>query len=325
MDDKLPELLLQYGLLRPEVTLIRHNENRTYKVNDPSQGNDYLLRVHDPVTVNLAGIQHTRQGIEAELRLLEAIASGTELTAQMPVVNLRGQLASELEWEGRTFYCSLLRWIEGRNLTTEDLSSRDAAYRLGAQVAQLHAFFATYDKALPTDRPDYGISGTEIMLAQIRRGVELELFAEEHFTTIQRTFALFVERLTSGLPDCLAQGMIHADLNKSNILVTPSGAYVFIDYCLFGYGYLLLDVAMAAMMVPKEHRIQVVNGYYGMELTLEEIDPVMDGFMVSAVLGYYAFMMEHQAVHPRIREKLPAFCEARCVPFLNGERIFLSF
>ncbi|NHN31466.1 hypothetical protein [Paenibacillus agricola] len=76
MDDKIAELLLQYGIARPEASLIRNNENRTYKVIDRLNGNAYLLRVHDPITVNMAGIQHSRQGVESELRLLEAITRG---------------------------------------------------------------------------------------------------------------------------------------------------------------------------------------------------------------------------------------------------------
>jgi hypothetical protein len=36
VDDKVLEILLQYGLVNPELTLLRHSENRTYKVVDSS-------------------------------------------------------------------------------------------------------------------------------------------------------------------------------------------------------------------------------------------------------------------------------------------------
>jgi len=325
MDDKILELLLQYGIVNPEVALLRHNENRTYKVSDTSNGSVYLLRVHDPVTVNLAGIQHTRRGLESELGLLEAIARGTNLMVQTPVANLFGQRITEFQAEGRTLCCSLLHWIEGRNLTKEDLSGPDAAYNLGAQVADLHAFFGTYDKVTPADRPDYGIRRTDKMLTQIRRGLDHELFSYENFAMVEQTLALIVDRLRAGRPETIKQGIIHADLNMSNILVTPPGRYVFIDYCLFGFGYLLFDVAMAALNAPKEQREQVVNGYYGGKLPSEGIYTVMEGFMLSAVLGYYAFVMENESIHPWVRERMPQFCDARCAPFLAGESIFLTF
>jgi Ser/Thr protein kinase RdoA (MazF antagonist) len=325
MDDKIVELLLQYGIARPEVSLLRHNENRTYKVIDRLNGNAYLLRVHDPITVNMAGIQQSRQGVESELRLLEAIACGTDLAVQVPVVSLSRQLVTEIELDGRSICCSLLRWIEGRNMTKEDLSTPDAANSLGAQVANLHAFFGTFDMVIPADRPDYGIRRTEKMLTQIRRGVELELFSDENFGTVEQTLKLIVDRLKDGRPETVKQGIIHADLNMGNILVTPLGRAVFIDYCLFGFGYRLFDVAMTALNAPRETREQVVKGYYGQELPQEGIYPVIEGFMLSAVLGYYAFVMENEAVHPWIRERMPQFCYKRCVPFLNDESIFLSF
>ncbi|MDQ6423468.1 phosphotransferase [Paenibacillus sp. LHD-117] len=325
MDDKILKLLLQYDIVSPEAALLRHNENRTYKVIDTSNGRVYLLRVHDPLTVNLAGIQHTRQGVEAELRLLEAISIGTNLMVQVPVVNRYGQLVTEFELEGRILCCSILHWIEGRNMTKEDLSSPGAAYNLGAQVASLHKFFDTYDKVMPVDRPDYGISRTEKMLTQIRHGVEFGLFSEENFVIVEKTLTLIVDRLKAGRPGTVRQGIIHADLNMSNILVTPLGRYVFIDYCLFGFGYLLFDVAMAALNAPRENREQVVEGYYGQVPPHKEIYSVIEGFMLSAVLGYYAFVMENETVHPWIRERMPHFCDNRCAPFLNGESIFLSF
>ncbi|NOU65377.1 phosphotransferase [Paenibacillus sp. LMG 31461] len=325
MDNKILNLLLQYDIVNPEATLIRHNENRTYKVIDSSNGSVYLLRVHDPLTLNLGGIQHTRQGVESELRLLEAISKRTDLMVPVPVVNRYGQLVTEFELDGSTLCCSLLHWIEGRNLTKEDLSSPDAAYNLGAQVGSLHTFFATYDKVVPADRPDYGIRRTDKMLKQIRRGVELELFSEENFLIVEKTLTRIVDRLRAGQPETLKQGIIHADLNMSNILVTPLGSYAFIDFCLFGFGYLLFDVAMAALNTPKEYREQVVTGYYGKMLPYEEAYSVIEGFMLSAVLGYYAFVMENDAAHAWIRERMPQFCHTRCTPFLNGESIFLSF
>ncbi len=325
MDDKILELLIQYGIVNPEAALLRHNENRTYKVTDKSNGSIYLLRVHDPVTVNLEGIQHTKQGVETELQLLEGIAQGTDLLVQVPASSRYGHRVTELEFDGRTVYCSLLHWIEGRNMTKEDLSSPDDAYKLGAQAADLHAFFDSYDNVMPSDRPEYGIRRTEKMLAQIRRGVDLELFSKDNFVTVEKTLTFIVDRLKVGRPEMVKQGIIHADLNLSNILVTPLGRYVFIDYCLFGFGYLLFDVAMAALNAPSETREQVVKGYYGQESPPEEIYSVIEGFMLSAVLGYYAFVMENEAIHPWIRERMPQFCDTRCTPFLNGESIFLRF
>jgi Ser/Thr protein kinase RdoA (MazF antagonist) len=281
--------------------------------------------VHDPVTVNFSGIQHSRQGVESELRLLQAIAHGTDLLVQEPVTDHLGQSVTELLVDGSTRCCSLLRWIEGRDMTQGDLSTAAAAYSLGAQVAKLHAFFGTYNKVKSADRPDYGAHRAEKMLTQIRRGVDFGLFSAGNFAILEQTLALIVNRLKNGRSGQVNWGIIHADLNMSNILVTPSGRYVFIDYCLSGFGYLELDAAMAALIAPRETREHVIKGYYGRDLLHEEIYLIIESFMLISVLGYYAFVMENEAVHPKIRERLPQFCDTRCAPFLKGERIFLSF
>ena len=40
----LKEILVQYGLNESEVTLLRHNENKTFRL-----GKDYLIQIHEPV------------------------------------------------------------------------------------------------------------------------------------------------------------------------------------------------------------------------------------------------------------------------------------
>ncbi|REE88928.1 Ser/Thr protein kinase RdoA (MazF antagonist) [Paenibacillus taihuensis] len=325
MDDKLAQLLREYGIASPEITLLRHNENRTFKVTDTSNGTDYLLRVHDPITTNLAGVQHTRHGIESELQLLRIIAQKSNLVTQVPLTTFSNQLVTPIEVDGHQHNCSILRWIEGRNLTLEDSATADAAYQLGAQVAALHQVFDAYTEVQREDRPDYGIRRIEQMLTQIRRGVELELFSPDHYATVEKTLTLIADRLKSLSPQTAKQGIIHADLNMSNILVTPRGEFVFIDYSLFGFGYRLFDVAMMALNAPKETREHVLKGYFGQESLTQERYAAIEGFMLSAVFGYYAFVMEHEAAHSWIRERMPLLCENRCKPFLNGERIFLSF
>lgn len=102
---------------------------------------------------------------------------------------------------------------------------------------------------------------------------------------VEQTLALIVDRLKAGRPETVKQGIIHADLNMENILVSPQGRFVFIDYSLFGFGNRLIDVAMTALNAPKETREQVVKGYCDQELPFEGIYPVIEGFMLAAVFG----------------------------------------
>jgi len=69
-EQALKSILNDYGIEHPVLLFLRHNENRTYKVTDSSTGSVYLLRIHHPITENMVGLQHTREGLRSELQLL---------------------------------------------------------------------------------------------------------------------------------------------------------------------------------------------------------------------------------------------------------------
>ena len=61
--EKLLNLLNRYDIQQQEVIFLRHNENRTYRVNDIT-GKSYLLRIHDPLIDGMKGLQHTKVYLE---------------------------------------------------------------------------------------------------------------------------------------------------------------------------------------------------------------------------------------------------------------------
>jgi len=57
----------------------------------------------------------------------------------------------------------------------------------------------------------------------------------------------------------------------------------------------------------------------------EDAIVIIEGFMLMSVLGYYAFHMEYEKIHPWIHERMPLLCQQHCQPYLNGERILYRF
>ncbi|WP_245599890.1 phosphotransferase enzyme family protein [Paenibacillus harenae] len=324
-EESVKELLQQYGINQPTVVWLKHSGNRTYKVTDSADGKDYLFRIHQPVTANMEGVQHTRSGLQAELQLLKDIAAETLLTVQMPVRNRSGSVLTEITEGSRPLICSLLTWIDGRELKKEDLEDRQLACMLGMRTAELHRFTRGYGGVRPGDRPSYGRERSELMIRQISRGIEKGLFSRKEQDILENCMRLMNEKLSDTLAGPGAWGMIHADLNRSNILVTEAGELAIIDYGLSGYGYYMLDLAMAALNAPSAYRDHVLKGYFGEKRIPDWAETVLGGFMLMAVLGYYAFHMENEKVHPWIRERMPKLCEDRCLPFLDGESIFKAF
>jgi hypothetical protein len=88
------EVLSLYSITEPEIEFIRHNENITFKVTDKQDNKTYLLRIHKPSTAGLYGIQHTLEGLESEMYILQGLARGEYLPAQKPVAGRMGQLVT---------------------------------------------------------------------------------------------------------------------------------------------------------------------------------------------------------------------------------------
>ncbi|TDF93883.1 phosphotransferase enzyme family protein [Paenibacillus piri] len=324
-NDSLIELLDSYGIHRPRIEFIRHNENRTYKVTDSATGNEYLFRMHQPVTPNMAGLQHTGPGLLSELQLLTDMADQTKLIVQRPVRDRNGHWIAKIEHERSMIHCSLLTWIKGRPLQKEAAADAELAGKIGAQLAELHRFFRKYRHRVHSEtRPVQGIERNDQLLSRIQLGVETGLIALSDFRVVKDTIRVINSRLErmNESQDC--RGIIHGDLNLGNIILTEDGEISFIDFGLFGFGYYVLDVAMAALMVPSQRRIRLLEAYYDSGQLPGTVFPALEGCMLLAIFGYYAFHMENERVHPWIRERMPQLCAKHCLPFLSGESILYS-
>lgn len=320
-DEDIYGILNRYDLHQPVLTFLRHNENRTYRVDD-AEGNSYLLRIHQPVKDGMAGLQHTYDGLHGELQMLEQLASRSGVTAQQPLRNLDGELITVIEQNGVRLNCSLLTWLEGRDLNKEDLIDREVVRKLGHQLGELHSFFREYPHDGLEKRPSQGIPYNNQMVKIIHKGLERGLFTSADVAIIEQTIRLINSRLEEKGKTAETWGLIHGDLGMGNVIVTAEGEMSFIDFGFFGTGYYLLDAAMGAQMIPADHRDIFLEGYYGHSGMHTDDRALIEGFMLVAIIGYYAFQMENESVHAWMRERMPRLCANYCNPFLAGESIF---
>src|SRR6266487_5543931 len=128
-----------YPLADPELRLIAHGENTTFRVDATTHDgrrDRFLLRVHRPA-------RHGRHvdsaaAIRSELDWLTALRADTDLSVPEPVRTIDGNLttaaASEDVPEPRV--CSVLRWMDGR---IHAAAPRPVyLYRFGDAMARLH-------------------------------------------------------------------------------------------------------------------------------------------------------------------------------------------
>lgn len=320
-DEQLHHILYSFRFQKPEITFLRHNENRTYKVSD-ADGSTYVLRVHQPFKESMTGLQHTYEGLLGELLMLESLAKESSLLVQSPLRNRDGELITVIEHEGQRLNCSVLTWLEGRDLQKEDVQKPELVKLLGSQVAELHEFYRQYPQFRVKNRPEQGIAYNVGLIRTIHTGLDLGLFASSDVAIIEKCIHLINDKLEQIGTDTDRWGLIHGDLGFGNMIISPEGQLSFIDFGFFGPGYDWTDIAMGAMMVPSAHRNIFLEGYYGTaNLDADEL-VLIEGMMLISIIGYYAFQMGNESVHNWMREKMPKFCADHCVPFLAGKRIF---
>lgn len=121
------------------------------------------------------------------------------------------------------------RVIDGRNLSKEDLHDKERVRNLGKQVGILHRFARNYTPVHSLVRPEYGIERNAQMLDQIRYGLEIGTVRLSDLDIVEQVLQIINRRLDElGRDDCI-WGLIHADLNMSNIIVADHG-YSFIVF-----------------------------------------------------------------------------------------------
>ncbi|WP_339306612.1 phosphotransferase [Paenibacillus sp. FSL L8-0435] len=324
-DHMAAQIIQNYTIEKPVVSYIRHNENLTYHVVDGASGQKYLVRIHQAAYASMTGIQHTLPALEAEMNLLHELNATTALRVQHPVRNASGEWVTVWTSEaGKEICCTVLEWIEGRDIQQGERLTTEQIYDLGAQLQMLHQYGRMQNQIDRTKvRPAYGNSHENlVMLGQLEEGVRLGIFTTEDFDLLRETFENINEQLETYPHHAGTWGIIHGDITRNNLLITEQGISM-IDFCLHGYGYYLFDAGGAALMFNREERDIFLSGYTQQIAPLTDRDiRLMEGFMLIFTLGYYAFQMANESRHEWMKDCMPKLCSKYCRPYVQNESIF---
>ncbi|NMO96657.1 phosphotransferase enzyme family protein [Paenibacillus lemnae] len=301
LKQEIQEVLLQYGISDPVITFIRHSENRTYRIEQGGQR--YLFRIHQPVEASMKGLQHEPEGLLHELRMLNHLSGQAGQSVQKPIRTREGEWISYISIDNREIPCSLLTWLEGRAVRGKDLKDPALASLLGRQVAGLHQIYRQYAGFPRSERPNQGRSNHLEVARKIRLGESKGLFTHEDLETVDEAVHFINSAIETRFPGEDSPERVHGDIGTSNILLREDGTLSIIDYGFFGSGYELLDIGMGALCVPGDFRGHYLEGYYGGDFP-EKDGRLLEGFMLTAVLGYYAFQIHHEQAYDWMKERM---------------------
>lgn len=239
-----------YPVKEPVIEFIRHNENMTFKVTDEVGGKNYLLRIHRPRTAGLSGTQHTLEGLQSEVYLLQELNRRKVIQVQRPVANHADEYVTLYQSEEfGSCYATVLEWLDGEVLTGDEENIGVIAYALGETFAELHNASSGQQLSGLT-RPVYGVQSIDSALEELKCGITGGVYTQEQYDTFAEVLNAVKEQLAGLDARQDSWGIIHADVQSGNVIVQGETPHL-IDFCLSGYGYYLFDVGSASTALKK--------------------------------------------------------------------------
>jgi len=196
--------------------------------------------------------------------------------------------------------------------------SENTAYEIGRMAAKLH-------RALEGLRVPRRMYKRELI------GPMREAFGEAlragHVNTQQYEQCLQALRVVDSGMARLAQdprmeGLLHADLGLSNILLTEKDPAP-IDFSLSGYGYKPMEVGMLATNFKDTERRRAVRAGYEKESGLTLQTEAVEAFFALGILLYIACQHEKAARGEWFAGAMDRWCATVFEPLAHGERFAL--
>lgn len=246
--------LARYGLEDARLTLLRYEQNTTFRVD--GRGGPFLLRINRP------GV-HTRHTIGSETAWLIALRRDTDLRVPEPVAARDGAfvVAARDPDVPETRICVLLRWLDGRFIDKRLVPTH--LWRVGALAGRLQEHAARWTPPSGFLRPrvdtltdDAKVDSMASSSAIARDGDHptledgaralhlVETLVSTHDAALLQK-ALEVVRVSTRTlaKETGAFGLIHGDLHYENVLFHRGEAGA-IDFDDSGWGFHLYDLAV---------------------------------------------------------------------------------
>lgn len=319
------EILSTYPISDPEIQFIRHNENITFKITDQADNKQYLLRIHKPVTEGLFGQQHTLAGVKSEIEILQELKRKNLLRAQGPVANNFGEYITECNLENfnHSCYATLLEWIEGHILTPEEGNLKEIAFAIGESLALFHESLRGIKPSKDFIRPIYDADRINSTIDELKYCVEVNLFNIEQYEIIKKVLLLVKKQANELNLRGNAFGLIHADMQLNNIVVS-NGKPCIIDLGFCGFGYYVFDLGSAATLFPSDLRQAFLQGYSSKSyFSFDDVKYIEGQIFMDIFISYALFMRDNER-NSWIRDHALETCDNLCKDFLEGKEVFYS-
>ena len=302
------EALKNYNFINPDVELIRHNENMTYKISDTEKS--YVLRIHNPSEgINLDLLRMGKNKIDLiadEIKLLQYLTELGDVHTQKVELNIHNKPVTMLNAETPI---TVLEWIEGTTL--EDIIiTEEIAHKIGVMIGKLHNSLVHCEYK---NRYYYNNTLLSKMIEEASKATLQGHFNDFNSKIIIETLSHIRDYLFS-LNDRFI--IVHADLGKSN-LINHNNLIIPIDFSLSGYCIPEMDLASAFSHINNEALNQeILKGYK----SASNFEPENIGIEVCVCLQILLFIIiQHNkfASEEWFQDKLNDWCADYFNPLIS--------
>ncbi|MFF2019782.1 phosphotransferase enzyme family protein [Paenibacillus sp. NPDC058177] len=276
--------LMRYDIEWERIEFIQLSDTITYKIETKSTGH-YLLRIHSDLL--------SKEQIQSELTLLQALNSGDDLTVPEGIASRDGSYVLDIEVAGehrRPYYVTMMRWVEGSHVEGDFTDS--LASKMGMLMGRLHEAAEKFDPPADFTRPVWGAGSFRSELAKLEQHYSVFL-SEEAWKGYQAAAEKVCTQLEGMLSNDHNYGLIHGDLHSGNIVILEEEPFP-IDFGRCGYGYYLYDMAGAMLGLWPKHRWMFIQGYESVRKLEEDYVRELECFFIMVMIGNYA----HHASNP---------------------------
>lgn len=304
--DAAEHILPVFGLIDCEITPIKYVDNAVFAVDGlPGQ---YVLRVHR------RGHKPPEQ-IESEMRWLADICAQTDLCVPEPIPTIDGALSARVQVEGipEPLSCVLFSWVEGQPCPVEETTPAQAE-QLGAFLARLHNFAATYQPPPGFDRPRLDWEGLFGSRSPYNPGDGARIFTPQ-LVRVMDAVAGKVRAVMMALDaDPANTGLIHADFIAKNYLF-HDGKVCAIDFEYCSFGYFLYDLAPLLLnFSPLPHYAELKAALWNGYTSLRPLPDYQRDYLETFVAGRHVASCRWIAGNldnPMVRDRAPRILEHR--------------
>lgn len=313
------QALARYGLEDYRLTFLRHNENLTYKVEAPGHGRAYVLRMHEPRHAGFGRHGRDWRMVRSELRWMEAVRRDTGITIPRPLRSLDGQLVTRLERgeQKPALNCSMLTWLEGEPPGEEGLTEAQAG-QLGSILAWLHNHTRQWQPPADFLRPKRDREYFQGMYQRLRRSVDEGLISRDDYHILGDVIEIVCEMLKAGSGNGPFNGLIHADVINSNLLL-HQGELRLLDFSFSCFAPYTFDLAVCLGDQKREIHKKILESYAQHSPLPENYQREIEGFMLGSLVGSLVFMLPRKETHGWIRNHLPLIIQERAQKFIQGK------